>query len=195
LEILNPPKQATDSVKKVKAEKTQSKCKFCGFSHKFGMKDCPAYGKTCDYCKKANHFKSVCLKKAADENSDDSEDEEKPKKKKSAERETKKPEKPKKVKKIVNDEEDSSDSDTFIIRKTTSEAEGVFAILKLNVDHELKLVRCQMDTGSECNLIGLRDLKKLIKNPKWIIIHCYLKMPVEFWNLSNIPRKEKRMRN
>lgn len=33
-------------------------CKYCGYSH--GIRQCPAYGKTCDKCNKPNHFKSCC---------------------------------------------------------------------------------------------------------------------------------------
>jgi hypothetical protein len=103
----------------------------------------------------------------ADENTAESEadeeEEEKPKKKKSSER--KKPEK--KVKKTVkNNDTDSSESETFTIRKTTSDSKGVFAALKLKIDEGWKKVRCQMDTGSSCNLIGLNDLKKLVKDPE-----------------------------
>jgi len=35
-------------------------CEFCGSSHSKGK--CPAYGVTCSYCGKANHFKKVCKK-------------------------------------------------------------------------------------------------------------------------------------
>ncbi len=158
LEALNPIKPDPESVKAVKIDKKQKKCKYCGLIHQFDKKKCPAFGKTCDYCKKSNHFKSVCKQKARDEQSDDSDEEEKesPAKKKSTK-------KPGKVKKI--EEYDSSDSETFTIRKTSSEKDGVFAIVKMKVDDGWKLVRCQMDTGSDCNLIGLQELKKLIKDP------------------------------
>lgn len=35
-------------------------CKFCNYRHKFGTKNCPAYGKSCNICLKNNHFSSVC---------------------------------------------------------------------------------------------------------------------------------------
>eukprot|EP00057_Strongylocentrotus_purpuratus_P007302 XP_011661776.1 PREDICTED: uncharacterized protein K02A2.6-like [Strongylocentrotus purpuratus] len=35
-------------------------CKFCGGSHSRGRDNCPAYGKTCRKCGRANHFQTVC---------------------------------------------------------------------------------------------------------------------------------------
>lgn len=35
-------------------------CKYCNYSHQFGTKFCPAYGKKCNECSKSNHFSSVC---------------------------------------------------------------------------------------------------------------------------------------
>ena len=37
-----------------------NKCKFCSYSHKRGS--CPAYGKTCNNCKKKGHFPKYCTK-------------------------------------------------------------------------------------------------------------------------------------
>ena len=39
---------------KVKSEK----CGFCGMVH--GARSCPAFGKTCNYCRKTGHFERVC---------------------------------------------------------------------------------------------------------------------------------------
>ncbi|XP_072165927.1 uncharacterized protein [Diadema setosum] len=38
-------------------------CRKCGNKH--GPRSCPAYGKTCSYCKGPNHFATVCRKKQA----------------------------------------------------------------------------------------------------------------------------------
>lgn len=38
-------------------------CKFFNFSHQFGTKFCPAYGKTCKSCLKNNHFSTACKAK------------------------------------------------------------------------------------------------------------------------------------
>ena len=43
-------------------EKTKSeKCGFCGMVH--ALRSCPAFGKTCNYCKKTGHFERVCRAK------------------------------------------------------------------------------------------------------------------------------------
>ena len=48
------------SIPKPKEENKQPKrnCNFCGRSHL--PRRCPAYGKTCNKCKKSNHFANVC---------------------------------------------------------------------------------------------------------------------------------------
>ncbi|CAB4035564.1 Hypothetical predicted protein, partial [Paramuricea clavata] len=43
-------------------EKTKSeKCGFCGMVH--ALRSCPAFGKTCNHCKKTGHFERVCRAK------------------------------------------------------------------------------------------------------------------------------------
>ena len=37
-------------------------CKFCGKSHEAAKTQCPAWGKTCNYCKGRNHFEVKCKK-------------------------------------------------------------------------------------------------------------------------------------
>jgi hypothetical protein len=44
------------------------KCNFCGKQHRVGMSFCPAKGKTCNFCKKVNHFESVCRIKSKNNN-------------------------------------------------------------------------------------------------------------------------------
>ena len=45
----------------------QKHCYGCGSNkHLHGSPQCPALGKTCNSCKKPNHFSSVCLKKKTD---------------------------------------------------------------------------------------------------------------------------------
>ena len=39
----------------------QGNCKFCGSSHLRSF--CPAFGKTCGYCQRKDHFARVCRKK------------------------------------------------------------------------------------------------------------------------------------
>ena len=42
----------------------QGNCKFRGSSHSWGS--CPAFGKTCGYCQRKDHFARVCRKKLQD---------------------------------------------------------------------------------------------------------------------------------
>lgn len=42
-------------------EKIINNCRYCGRSHK--VRECPAFGKTCDRCNKRNHFSVVCRMK------------------------------------------------------------------------------------------------------------------------------------
>lgn len=53
--------KSNKSVNENKSEQTI--CKYCNFCHKFGTKFCPAFGKKCNMCSKANHFASVCKMK------------------------------------------------------------------------------------------------------------------------------------
>lgn len=37
-------------------------CKYCGYEHIKEPEACPAYGRTCNTCKKKNHFAKQCFK-------------------------------------------------------------------------------------------------------------------------------------
>ena len=60
LGIVNP--SSLTSIDAIKAQKFSRRedCDFCGWSHKRGKQNCPAFGKTCDRCGGKNHFKNVC---------------------------------------------------------------------------------------------------------------------------------------
>lgn len=64
-------KQYTNKSNKMKLQSDQDEkklihCYGCGSStHTHGSNSCPAKGKTCNYCKKPNHFASVCFKNKA----------------------------------------------------------------------------------------------------------------------------------
>jgi transposase InsO family protein len=46
----------------------QKQCRFCGQNHHFGKKEeCPAWGKTCNICRKKNHFSKCCRDKSKDQ--------------------------------------------------------------------------------------------------------------------------------
>ena len=40
-----------------------SSCKYCGRRHARNKTKCPAYGKTCGFCSKRNHFEAMCMVK------------------------------------------------------------------------------------------------------------------------------------
>ena len=40
-----------------------AECDFCGWEHRRGPSNCPAYKKKCNYCKRDNHFEQKCRKK------------------------------------------------------------------------------------------------------------------------------------
>ena len=67
----DPPPQrlkGSETNGRVKGHETNgSDCGFCGTKHKRGTSNCPAYGETCRYCQKKNHFERTCRKKKADE--------------------------------------------------------------------------------------------------------------------------------
>lgn len=51
---------------------SQKKCTKCGYGQHSRDDTCPAIGRTCDYCKKENHFATVCRKKKANNDNDES---------------------------------------------------------------------------------------------------------------------------
>ena len=51
----NNPKQNESQAK--------PKCRFCGYQHVPGKKNCPAYGKQCRTCQKFNNFRACCKDK------------------------------------------------------------------------------------------------------------------------------------
>lgn len=167
LEVMNPTNPKAETVGKIQSDfKQMRKCCYCGLKHKKGKEQCPAYGKSCSYCEKPNHFETVCKQKTADNTQDsdgESEEEKQKKKKKSEKKDT---EKKQKLVKKTRMSESSSDSEIFTIRKLTSQSMEVSALLDLKVDRGWKPVSCLLDTGSSCNLIGIKDLKKVIENPK-----------------------------
>ena len=60
LVIVNPSSLTSIDAIKQKFSREGKYCDFCGWSHKRGKQDCPAFGKTCNKCGGKNHFKNVC---------------------------------------------------------------------------------------------------------------------------------------
>lgn len=169
LQVINPIKQEPQDVKKIKkkissGKAIKRKCWYCNTVHELIKEKCPAYGKTCKYCKKPNHNEAACKKKKRDENTESSEEEEEeiPKSSKA-----KKNEISKQCKRIYDtDDSAESDSDYLTIKTITfNSAKFANTDLQLKIQGKYKSVNCQLDTGSDCNLIGLANLTELIPNP------------------------------
>ena len=45
------------------SRKEIQRCKFCGRKHRAAKKSCPAFGKSCSFCGRMNHFASQCFTK------------------------------------------------------------------------------------------------------------------------------------
>jgi hypothetical protein len=50
--------------RKTKSVEKKISCKLCGFEHLPDKRKCPAWGKTCNKCKRKNHFAKRCRKSA-----------------------------------------------------------------------------------------------------------------------------------
>ena len=103
-----------------------------------GSRECPAYGKTCNNCQKRNHFQSVCRSR-------------------------------KKVHRLgVEQQEEEHDLDsTLFVGAVTTEVqiqdEECFVMLPVK-GH---ITRLKIDTGSQVNIMPLKDLKKIVgSNPQ-----------------------------
>lgn len=177
LEVLNSIKTEPEEVKKIHTDYSKKKCKYCNLHHKFGKDSCPAYGKRCNFCNRYNHFEVACQQKARSEDSEDDSDDRSVRELKSKKKDSRKSKSKKKCKKIqyVSDSDSSSDNIPFYIRKVSAKSENEF-LSKLNckLNGDWKQVECQLDTGSNCNIMGFRNLKRLVTDP--VILPCNVKM-------------------
>lgn len=137
-------KEATVQMVQSKAD-AKGRCKFCGEKHQAGSKNCPAYGKTCEFCKRKNHNEKVCYKKKSNNESSHSTNR-------------------KKLKKVDQiDEGNSSEASVGKIIDRSAEGRGVQAELKMKFDNEWSRVNCDLDTGAEACIIGYDFLCEMMK--------------------------------
>ena len=142
------PPSAPSGSRDTDRRKTE-KCRNCGgtFPHKTGQ--CPAKGKTCNYCHKQNHFVVVCMKKKRKEQ---------------------------RIKQVRdNSNQDSSNDDSEIesdAQSTDSEHAFGIQINKIRtkqpkVDISVNGRKCRMlvDTGSTINLLNETILNKMKTKP------------------------------
>ena len=123
------------------------KCNFCGLAKKHAKReDCAAYAQECHFCKKKNHFSSVCKAKAQANY-------------------------PEKVK-VLSEESDSGSAESLFKLETlstvSSKGKQEFAKLDFCLTVERKQnykseLLCQLDTGATCNVISYRDVCVLLQ--------------------------------
>ena len=112
-------------------------CKYCGGKHEPARTKCPAYGKTCGKCGKANHFHTVCLQVKAGT---------------------------KQISVVQESESEVSESEEkfFAVEQVGTvnhNCKGQFFVpLSFNHKHGSTNIDCQLDTGATCNVISLRDV-------------------------------------
>ena len=116
------------------------KCKFCGEIHDFKKDLCPAFGKHCSTCKRKNHTANVC----------------KYNNKRTSVKQVE-------TKVESSDSEDNSDNPVFLKEICTVEKSAIMANLKFIVNGKTRKIKCQLDTGSERNVMGINFYKKLTK--------------------------------
>lgn len=119
------------------------KCNFCGNNWHSDLKMCPAKEKECNYCHKTGHFASVCRKKLS-------------------------------VKQIEYYENGKESDQDEILKIENTSKNGVFTTLQvINDQSQVCDVKCQLDTGASCNIIGEKNLLKIINKTKVLLKPCY----------------------
>ena len=109
-------------------------CRRCGTKHE--IRNCPAWGKTCENCNVKNHLSKMCRKKKKNE---------------------------KKVHN-VNEEDDSDtsfDEEFFVNEINSKNKEEIFAPLQLKIDSVFKHCNFKLDTGAQVNVLPFQKFKKL----------------------------------
>jgi transposase InsO family protein len=110
-------------------------CKNCGNKHK--RRSCPAFGKSCLYCKKKNHFAKVCMSKERN---------------------------PQGIHNIMDDKEETKEDELFV--NTISEGEVPNAAF-VNVETDTgNTIRFKVDSGAQANVIPLETYNSLKLKPK-----------------------------
>ncbi|CAC5408069.1 unnamed protein product [Mytilus coruscus] len=140
-------KQYTHKTKSSYAQ-TSSACKYCGRKHEFNKAKCPAFGKECRKCGKANHFESMCK----------------------SEQKSRQRRHPGHRVRAISEESDES-NDYFEINTVTltnvnsvkeKHSRHIYASMKIiGKNEKSKLTRFQLDSGATCNIITARTLKEL----------------------------------
>ena len=136
-------------------------CKYCGGKHEPIRTQCPAYGKSCRKCGKANHFHTVCLRGKSHTNS------------------------PRPIAAVQESPAEVSENEEEIyaieqIGAVKHNRKGQFFV-PLCFNHELgsTTIDCQLDTGATCNVISKTDVCKILHTtnpslqPEVSQLRCY----------------------
>ncbi|XP_054259874.1 uncharacterized protein K02A2.6-like [Macrosteles quadrilineatus] len=135
-----------DNSFRVERDTNMRTCKFCGKNHIWGAKNCAAYGKVCSKCKQKNHFANVCKQnirkvchvEAASRPKDDT---------------------------SAYEDRSNSDDDIYHVKEEIPK-KRLFIDLPLCMKDSEPFIKCQLDSGSSCNVIGYETLKKLVGIPR-----------------------------
>lgn len=121
-----------------KKEPAGNLCFYCGRQH--APRECPAKGKTCFICQKADHFANVCQSR-----------------------------RPLKNVNMLSEAGERSSKDERFVLTIQNEDHGILkANIEFCVDEQLQVfknVSCQLDTGAACNVIGLDSLCNILDDP------------------------------
>lgn len=112
-----------------------SNCKNCSGTH--AKRSCPAYGQTCHFCKKKNHYEKCCLKKKKNKHN---------------------------VHSLEEEDDHSSDHEFYVygIHSRNSQPDTVCVDLQLNTGDSINV---KVDTGAQVNVLPMHSYQKLTKPP------------------------------
>ncbi|KAK7918719.1 hypothetical protein WMY93_010003 [Mugilogobius chulae] len=129
------PLQRTDRSQDTQRVVKDNACKYCGGAHQRGRDACPAFGKACRRCGTQNHFAKVCMKKARPDQRVNIADE-------------------------LTGEDEDADNQIYSVETigaVNGQGKKWFATLKINGN----LQRCQLDSGATCNVMSIKDKRRL----------------------------------
>ena len=120
---------------------TKRKCYHCGCDQGHKLKECPAYGQTCNNCGKQNHFASVCLSSKST----------------------------RRIHALADGCKEETDEEIFQIEEVTSvEGQGRQVVANViflsNSGHSRTELTCQFDTGATCNVMSYDDLSRIAQD-------------------------------
>ncbi|KAL1446555.1 hypothetical protein WDU94_005570 [Cyamophila willieti] len=120
---------------------SSQQCVYCGGRWHSSLRQCPARKKTCFNCQKKGHFTHVCRSQVQ-------------------------------LKQVSRDSgsEDTDESEE-VLKIEKMGTKGVFSTLNFVLPNsKVKPVRCQLDTGAECNVIGYEQLNQIVEQGECLLL-------------------------